>query len=227
MAKQHPTHASPRPLPRGPHDLTREQVRESQRERLFMGMIESVAENGYAATSVADIVARSGVSRATFYELFNDKDTCFRATYERAAAQLAAALRATVRSNAQADKAGSAATSLAQIDRLLMAYLTTLATQPAFARAFLVEVYAAGPEAIRQRQASLEAFIDVVVDIVAETTLAGGKISNRFVVQTIVHAVSSMVTHAVGVGDTGGLPGLHEPIMKIVADLLGPRPPGV
>src|SRR5690606_27791454 len=85
-----------RPLPRGPHDLTRAEVRQSQRERLYMAMIDAVAAKGYASTTVADVVARSGVSRATFYELFEGKDDCFRATYAQAAAQFATSLAAVV-----------------------------------------------------------------------------------------------------------------------------------
>src|SRR4051812_36301531 len=74
--------ASPRALPRGPHQLSRDEVSRSQRERLLAAMTEAVAEKGYAKTVVADVVSRSGVSRATFYRMFRDVDDCFRAAYE-------------------------------------------------------------------------------------------------------------------------------------------------
>ena len=48
-----------RALPRGPHQLSRDEVRRSQRERLLEAMTEAVAEKGYANTVVADVVARS------------------------------------------------------------------------------------------------------------------------------------------------------------------------
>src|SRR3954454_19040502 len=70
-------------LPRGRHSLTREQVESSQRERLLLAMCEAVAERGYVATSVADVIARARVSRETFYRHFADKQTCFEAAHDR------------------------------------------------------------------------------------------------------------------------------------------------
>ncbi|MCZ7630823.1 MAG: TetR/AcrR family transcriptional regulator [Microthrixaceae bacterium] len=48
-----------------------------------MGATEAMAEHGYAATSVAHILGRAGVSRTTFYELFDDKADCFLAAWRR------------------------------------------------------------------------------------------------------------------------------------------------
>ena len=45
-------------------------------------MAQVVAEKGYAATTVADVVERAGVSRRTFYEQFADKEACFLAAYD-------------------------------------------------------------------------------------------------------------------------------------------------
>ena len=47
-------------------------------------MAEVTAEQGAAGVTVAHIVARSGVSRSTFYELFSDRDDCLLATLELA-----------------------------------------------------------------------------------------------------------------------------------------------
>src|SRR5436305_4647797 len=72
----------PRQLPRGPHRLAREVVLASQRGRLLDAMAEVVADRGYAASTVADVIARAGVSRKTFYEHFRDKEGCFLAAYD-------------------------------------------------------------------------------------------------------------------------------------------------
>ena len=53
----------------------------SQRERLLAAMADAVAEKGYANTAVADVLTRAGVSRATFYAQFRDKEECFCAAY--------------------------------------------------------------------------------------------------------------------------------------------------
>jgi len=51
----------------------------SQRDRIVDAMVECSAEQTYASTTIADIVARAGVSRSTFYKLFADKRACFEA----------------------------------------------------------------------------------------------------------------------------------------------------
>lgn len=217
--------SKPRPLPRGPHALTREEVAQSQRQRLFMAMIETVAERGYAQTSVADVLARSGVSRATFYELFTGKDDCFRAAYQKAAEQIAAALGSALYAllNDEAEAAPQGA--LARLDRILGLYLEMLASQPAFARTFLVEVYAAGPAAIAQRQASLEAFIDLVAMVLDDRPgLLGSAPEQRFAVKMLVHGVSSMVTAMIGTGQTEQLPALKAPLLRLAESLLTLEP---
>ncbi len=62
--------------------IPREDVARSQRERLFAATVVCVASNGYEATSVADLLKRSGVSRSAFYEHFRDKEDCLLATFE-------------------------------------------------------------------------------------------------------------------------------------------------
>src|SRR2546430_4460155 len=81
-----------RALPRGPHGLSREEVELSQRARLLQAATEAVAEQGYVNTTVADILARAGVSRATFYQLFSDKEDCFNAAYRESAELVATAM---------------------------------------------------------------------------------------------------------------------------------------
>src|SRR5262245_42245728 len=60
----------------------RAEVIENQRSRFYGAMVASVAERGYVATSVNDLVEISGVSSRTFYDLFEDKQACFLATME-------------------------------------------------------------------------------------------------------------------------------------------------
>lgn len=75
-------------LPRGRHQLTAEQVADNQRRRLIEALARSVAERGYAATSVERILEGSGVSRGTFYELFPNRRACLLAAHEFALAGL-------------------------------------------------------------------------------------------------------------------------------------------
>ena len=205
-----------RALPRGPHGLSREEVEESQRARLLQATTEAVAEQGYVKTTVADILARAGVSRATFYQLFRYKEDCFLAAYQANAELVTGAMTAEltrVRESGERDP-------LARLDRVLGVYLSALRGAPALARVFLVEVYAAGPVAIEQRRASLEGFVDIVAETHrGETGVLGTKVSQRFAAQSFVGAVSSLVTNAVGVGDMDELLRLRAPLMQLAAQI--------
>jgi AcrR family transcriptional regulator len=74
-------------LPHGPHRLAPKDVARNQQARLHGAMIEAVARNGYAGTSVKEVIALAGVSRRSFYELFANKQECFLATFDVVAAR--------------------------------------------------------------------------------------------------------------------------------------------
>ena len=208
-----------RPLPRGPHGLSRDDVARSQRSRLLDAVTEAVAEKGYANTVVADVITRSGVSRATFYEQFRSKDDCFRAAFEAHAALvtdlMGSGLEALRRSEAS---------PLDKLDGVLAAYLDALAAAPALARVFLIEVYAAGPACIEQRRRSLDVFVDVVAATHdgADGPL-GTRPDQRFAAEVLVAAVSSMVTAIVAADEVPRLPALRVELMVLAREILAPR----
>jgi AcrR family transcriptional regulator len=70
------------PLPAGRHGFSREQVAHHQRERLIAGLAEAVAEKGYAAVTLSDIVRHAKVSRRVFYANFESKEQCVLAAFE-------------------------------------------------------------------------------------------------------------------------------------------------
>ena len=53
-----------------------------QRERLLSAMAAAVAEHGYAATTVGEVVALARVSKRDFYAEFASKEACFLAAFE-------------------------------------------------------------------------------------------------------------------------------------------------
>ena len=57
-------------------------IARSQRERLLEAAVRVVAEKGYAATTVANLTREAGISRTTFYAMFDDKEDCFLAAYD-------------------------------------------------------------------------------------------------------------------------------------------------
>src|SRR5688572_28032972 len=83
-----PTPDIPRRLPGVTHGLNRDVVVAFQRTRLLEAVGRAVAERGYAAETIDDVVRRAGVSKKTFYEHFADKEECFLAAYEAASEEL-------------------------------------------------------------------------------------------------------------------------------------------
>ncbi|MGA2455781.1 MAG: helix-turn-helix domain-containing protein [Solirubrobacteraceae bacterium] len=65
---------------------------EFQRARLLRAALVEVSERGFGDTPVARIIARAGVSRTTFYELFDNREDRFAAVFDESVAQLARAV---------------------------------------------------------------------------------------------------------------------------------------
>ncbi|HWH92343.1 MAG TPA: TetR/AcrR family transcriptional regulator [Baekduia sp.] len=129
--------------------------RGSQRARLVEGMIQAVAEKGYAAATVADAVRAARVSRGTFYAQFASKEECFLEAYRYGIDVIVGRIRTAIR--AEADRG---ADWIARLRTGLRTYLETLAGEPRFARTHLFEVHMAGPRAGAERDAALRAFAD-------------------------------------------------------------------
>ncbi|MFT3863855.1 MAG: TetR/AcrR family transcriptional regulator [Solirubrobacterales bacterium] len=141
----------------------REAARRDQRERLFAALVASCDERGYDATSVEDLLRTSGVSRATFYEQFDDKLGCFRAAQEEMVAAAIAAV---------ADELGGEGDAEDRPRAALEAFVRLIVAQPAAARMCLVESYAAGDAGIEPLRRAIDWIILLVRD-------AADRIPNR------------------------------------------------
>jgi AcrR family transcriptional regulator len=135
-------------LPPGRHKLSRDAVLASQRERIVAATMDCVATRGYAATTVTDIVSAARVSRNAFYVFFADKQDCFLACCDAEATAAIAEL------NRQADQP----TWRLALDQATATYLNWWRDRPQFAKAYLLELPAAGPLAAEQRERSYAAY---------------------------------------------------------------------
>jgi len=122
-------------LPSGRADLPEPLVAHSQRERILTAMAKACATKGYGATTISDIVEQAGVSRATFYELFKDKEDCLQASMELS---LADAMGRIV------DVYSPDKPWATMVRDAAAAFLDLLASRPDFARMALIEAPAAG-----------------------------------------------------------------------------------
>jgi AcrR family transcriptional regulator len=141
--------------------LGHERVADIQRARMLRAMIDAVAEHGVANVTVADVVARSGVSRRTFYEIFEDRESCFLAAFEETVRRIATIVIPAY------ERPGS---WRAKIRAGLTTLLACLEDDHAAARLLIVETLGAGPKALQRRNGVLSQIIGIVDEGRGEST---------------------------------------------------------
>lgn len=113
---------------------------------MIEAMLESIGEQGYATTVVADVIAKAVASRKTFYEHFEDKQACFFATSEEIVEGWVA----------RVESANDAAADGGEVIETLVNELFALALEsPASLRVIAVELTAAGSAGIERREHAL------------------------------------------------------------------------
>lgn len=160
---------------------SREETERNQRERLFAAMVATVAEKGYEATTVADLVKLSGVSRSAFYHQFEDKEACF-----------LAAVRAMVEPTLA--RLGGYESAPAGIERARGAFadlIKTIVEQPAAAKMCIVEVYAAGQEGAELVDQMMESATDVAAALLGQVPERAGL--PRDLVRSIVGGIQKAI----------------------------------
>lgn len=125
--------------------------------RLMEGLAAAIAERGYAATTIADIVRHARVSKRTFYEHFEDKESCFLESYRAAAEQLLATIAAAVDPELPWDE---------QVVVATRAYVRVLEERPQLTRTFLLEIHAAGQRAMELRRTVHQRFAELLRGLV-------------------------------------------------------------
>jgi AcrR family transcriptional regulator len=112
-----------------------------QRARLLAAATELASERGAGALSVGAIVGRCGMSRRTFYELYENIESCLTAAFDQAAERMAAAVLPAFAAERRTQRAHGWQDALRAG---LLALLQALDADPHAARFLLVESPAAG-----------------------------------------------------------------------------------
>jgi AcrR family transcriptional regulator len=152
LAGQSPQRSAER-LPPGRHKLPRSFVASNQRMRIVAAMLQILPRHGYPRTTIGHVTQEAGVSRAAFYEQFEDKEDCFLATYELAGQWLCERVERAVDAGGEWPARVRAGISEA---------LRLFAANPALARLFAVEVLQAGFVARERQQACLARFAEAL-----------------------------------------------------------------
>jgi AcrR family transcriptional regulator len=185
------------PLPGGHHGLSREQILESQRERLLAAMAHEVSARGYRATTITEVVKYASVSTRDFYELFGGKEECFLAAFDAVVDHLAGLISA-----ATADEPDWPH----QVIAALRAALDFFAAEADLARLCLLESVSATPTiAIRFREAVL-ACVPALAR--GRSELADPDSLLPETESSIIGGAVSLATRSIIAGDTEKLPDL-------------------
>ena len=120
---------------------------------MFDATAAVVREKGFLAMTVEDIAAGAGVSRRTFYENFSDKTDCFLATYDDSAQTLLATVDAAAARGGDWEE---------RVRLALGATLRFFAGDPDRAHVGVIEVLAAGPQALERRDAAVRALTRLI-----------------------------------------------------------------
>jgi AcrR family transcriptional regulator len=203
-------------------------VAEMQRRRLLLAIAEVVGEDGLEFASVGRVCKRAGMSRRTFYELFDDREACFLAAFEGAVRGLMGSIVVACEREDRWQR---------RIRAALTALLECFDSDPALARLCLVETLKASPAVLEYRRGILEALSGAIdegrreakgakaatgpVPLTAESTVGG--------VLSVLHArvlarlspltggsVSVIGDPRQGVSDPGPLIELLNPLMSMI-----------
>jgi AcrR family transcriptional regulator len=117
-------------------------VEEMQRRRLLLAIGELLAEDGIVGATVGRISKRAGVSRRTFYEVFEDREECFLAVFDQMIERISQVVLSAY--------AGEGRWS-ARVRAALTALLEHFDAHPGVARVCVVQTLRAGPEVLGRR----------------------------------------------------------------------------
>lgn len=123
------------------------------RQRLLDALEESIAEDGYPGTTVADIVRRARTSRRTFYEHFDSRESCFVALLADANAEQVRQISAAV---------DPGAPWRSQVRQAIEAWISSGESRSSLMLSWIRDVPSLGDAARRLQRDAMENFIAMV-----------------------------------------------------------------
>nr|WP_237421855.1 TetR/AcrR family transcriptional regulator [Gordonia sp. SID5947] len=198
-------------LPRGRTSLDPVDAIAAQRSRLLRAVVSAVAEKGYQATTIADIVQRARVSRSVMYREFDGKLDCFLAAIESG--------RELVTSRITDAMAEVSDASLEAVVRTISrSYLETCAREPDHTRAWVLELAAAGPAGIEARDRYLDGFAALMRDLDREHGSGLSRPNEHYV--ALVGGITELVGREVRAGAAADLPHLEGALTAAAVAML-------
>jgi AcrR family transcriptional regulator len=183
--------------------------------RLLGGMAAAIGSKGYAATTVGDVVRHARFSKRTFYEHFSSREDCFLALHDTATDGVIAAMDAA---------AGTEAGWEARLEAAIRTYLAQMATQPALARAFILEVQQAGERGYAHRRRNHRRFGELIATIAADARNRGEAVGpiDDSMLTALVGAIDELILEQIERGRAAELEAVLKPAMEVVRRTLRP-----
>lgn len=187
------------------------------RRRLLDGLAASIADDGYRATTVADIVRRARTSRRTFYQHFPDKESCYVALLAEANAAMIRQISASVDPRAP---------WRAQVRQAIEAWIRSAESSPTLMVSWIRDLPSLG-NAARQLQREAMAGFVVMVQTLADNDqwrAAGLAPISRQHAILLLGGLRELT--ATTLEDGGRMSDLTEVAVAGSIALFGPRPEG-
>jgi AcrR family transcriptional regulator len=218
MADPDAPRTTPTVVPRGRHAPPLEVRLTVQRRRLFEAAATVFARRGFADATAEAISRAAGMSKATFYEHFANKEECILALFDEAATECLRQMAVAVENDA-----GSYPEHLRQGTR---AFLRTLAEWPDAAQTLLVEIIGAGPRATERRDAILDAFADAIHRDNAEVAprYDAPRFASRDDAFACVGAITELASRQLRTGHPEDIRDLEPVIERLMLGMLSQSP---
>ncbi len=201
--------------PRGRHAPPLEVRQDRQRRRLYAAAGAIFAGVGFADATAEAIARAAGMSKATFYEHFDNKEECIIALHDDATAAVLGAMVRTGKEYSGDDAAG-------RVRAVIRTFLEVLAAFPDEAQTLLVEIVGAGPRAIERRDrvlAEFAAYVDAVNREDAERGTAQ-RLASPHDAFAIVGAVVELASRQIRTGEPEDIRDLEPVVERLVLGLL-------
>ncbi len=202
-------------IPRGRHAPPLEVRQDRQRRRLSDAAAAVFARVGYADATAEAIAREAGMSKATFYEHFANKEDCILSLFDRAMERLIGAMQGVRQSQSE----------LAPEDRYrhtVSALLGVVVEYPDYAHTLLIEIVGAGPRAMERRDnvfAAIAAYIDARNADDAEAGLAH-RLASPHDALAIVGATAELASRQIRTQDPADIADLEPVIERLIRGVL-------
>jgi AcrR family transcriptional regulator len=185
----------------------------NQRERVAEAVADVCSVAGYGPMTVEDIIVTAGISRRSFYDLYSSKADAFLQAFDRIVGRLHADVE---QACAQAERFED------KVEAGLAAILGFFGVQPTYAETCLVQVMAAGPDAVDRRNAALRRFTAYILEAVARELPKAGR-PPEIIAEGLVGGIYEILYARVGQGRTNLLPSLLPDLTySVLLPYLGP-----